>query len=200
MTALKIKLEITHPLKSWPKSWSKSCKIFTILYGENLGCTLHRLVHVMTWTSSHVQILLSIITAFTTSLSNIILAVCLYPDSLIKVWHCPLRELLVSVDWTLYQDLTAQMRIFAVRICLKHLFCPHAAYLYETQRQKTYLQKCALSDDSDQTAHSRSLIRIFTERFLNRQGCKVSSCRQRRRLSGCSYAQADLSLRWAHMP
>ena len=35
---------------------------------------------------------------------------------------------------------------------------------------------CALSEDSDQPAHSRSLIRIITRRFLSSQGCTVSSC------------------------
>ena len=42
---------------------------------------------------------------------------------------------------------------------------------YEPLRQKTYLRACAPSEDSDQTAHSRSLIRIFTGRILNSQGC-----------------------------
>ena len=58
---------------------------------------------------------------------------------------------------------------------------------------------CAPSEDSDQPAHSRSLIRIFTVRILHSQGCKVSSCGQRRLKSDCADAQADLSLRWAHM-
>ena len=47
----------------------------------------------------------------------------------------------------------------------------------ESQHGKTYLRTCAPSEDSDQPAHSRSLIRIFTERILDSQGCKVSSCR-----------------------
>ena len=47
--------------------------------------------------------------------------------------------------------------------------------------------------------HSRSLIRIFPGRILDSQGCKVSSRGQRRLWSGCVDAQADLSLRWAHM-
>ena len=61
-----------------------------------------------------------------------------------------------------------------------------------------YLWTCAPSEDSDQTAHSRSLIRIFTGRILDRQGCKVSSCGQRRLWSDCKDAQAELSLRWTH--
>ena len=35
------------------------------------------------------------------------------------------------------------------------------------QRQKTYLRTCAPSEDSDQPAHSRSLIRIFPWRILD---------------------------------
>ena len=42
------------------------------------------------------------------------------------------------------------------------------------QSQKTYLLTGAHSEDSDQPAPSRSLIRIFTGRFVNSQECKVS--------------------------
>ena len=38
--------------------------------------------------------------------------------------------------------------------------------LNEPQRQKTYLRTYACSEDSDQPAHSRSLIRIFIARIL----------------------------------
>ena len=54
-------------------------------------------------------------------------------------------------------------------------------------------------EDSDQPAHSRSLIRIFTRRILDSQGCQASSCGQRRFWSDCENAQADLSHRLAHM-
>ena len=54
------------------------------------------------------------------------------------------------------------------------------------QCQKTYLLTCAPSKDSDQPAHSRSLIRIFTRHILDRQGCKVSSHRQRGLWSICT--------------
>ena len=70
----------------------------------------------------------------------------------------------------------------------------------EPKRQNTYLETCAPSEDSDQPAHSRSLIRIFTERILDRHRCSVSSCGQRRLRSDCADAQADLSLRWTHLP
>ena len=41
---------------------------------------------------------------------------------------------------------------------------------------------------SHQPAHSQKLIRIITGHILDSQGCKVSSCRQRRliRLCGCA--------------
>ena len=62
-----------------------------------------------------------------------------------------------------------------------------------------YVWTCAPREDSDQPAHSRSLIRIFTGCILDSQGCKDSSCGQRRLWSDCADAQADLSLRWALM-
>ena len=55
----------------------------------------------------------------------------------------------------------------------------------------------AASEDSDQPAHSRSLIRIFIGRIFDSQGCSSSSCGQRRLWSDCTDAQADLSLRLA---
>ena len=41
----------------------------------------------------------------------------------------------------------------------------------EPQRRETYLRTCAPSEDSDQPAHSRRLIRIFTGRKLDSQEC-----------------------------
>ena len=35
--------------------------------------------------------------------------------------------------------------------------------LFELQHQKVYLQTCGPSEDSDQPAHLRSLIKIFTD-------------------------------------
>ena len=42
-------------------------------------------------------------------------------------------------------------------------------YTFEPQRQKTHLRVCAPSEDSDQTAHSRSLIRIFNGPILAKE-------------------------------
>ena len=58
----------------------------------------------------------------------------------------------------------------------------------EPQRPKIYLLIYARSEDSDQTAHSRSLIRIFTGRILDSKECNVSSDRQRRLWSDCADA------------
>ena len=52
--------------------------------------------------------------------------------------------------------------------------------MYEPLRQKTYLRTCAPSEDLDQLAHSRCLIRIFTWRILKSQECNASVCGQRR--------------------
>ena len=43
-------------------------------------------------------------------------------------------------------------------------------------RQKTYFHIWKPSEESDQPGHSHSLIRIFTGRILDSQGCKSSSC------------------------
>ena len=46
--------------------------------------------------------------------------------------------------------------------------------------------------------HSRSLFRIFSGRILDSQGCKVSSCAQRRLWSDYAHGHANMSLRWTH--
>ena len=58
--------------------------------------------------------------------------------------------------------------------------------LNESADIKTYKMACAPSKDSDQTGHSPSLIRVFAVRM--------------KKAWVLSYAQADLSLRFAHMP
>ena len=47
-----------------------------------------------------------------------------------------------------------------------------------TPTQKTYPRTFAPSEDSDQPAHSRSLIRILTRCILDSQGWELSSCGQ----------------------
>ena len=72
------------------------------------------------------------------------------------------------------------------------------------------------NEDSDQTARMRRLIWVFVGRtfqislristdqnlhcaHFDSQDCKFSSCGQWRLWSDCADAQADLSLRWAHL-
>ena len=55
---------------------------------------------------------------------------------------------------------------------------------------------CVPSDDSDQPAHSRSLIRIFIGRILDNHGCRFSNVDN----EDCAYVQTDLNFCWAHMP
>ena len=61
------------------------------------------------------------------------------------------------------------------------------------------VRKCAPSEDSDQIAHSRSLIRIFAGRILDSQWCQVSSCIQGRLWSDCAEGHADLNAQRAHI-
>ena len=56
---------------------------------------------------------------------------------------------------------------------------------------QTYKLAYAPIEDSDQPAHSRSLVRVFDGRSVGSQGSNVSS--------GCADAQTDLNLRCAHI-
>ena len=71
--------------------------------------------------------------------------------------------------------------------------------IYKPQLQKMYLRTNTPSEYSDQPVHLQSLISILTQHILDSQGCKVSSCGRRRLWADCANAQADLSLRWAHV-
>ena len=59
---------------------------------------------------------------------------------------------------------------------------------------------CAPSDDSDQTGHPPSLIRVFACAHWEAKDRSFFSYGQRRLRSDCADAQADLSLHWVHMP
>ena len=58
---------------------------------------------------------------------------------------------------------------------------------------------CAPTKDSAQPVHLRSLIRIFTGRILDNQGCKVSSCGKRSLIKVRVYADWFESLLAAHV-
>ena len=51
--------------------------------------------------------------------------------------------------------------------------------------RKMYIQTCEPSKDSDQPVHLHSLIKILTGCIMDRQGCKVFSCREQRLRSDC---------------
>ena len=65
------------------------------------------------------------------------------------------------------------------------------------QKQQT---DCTPSEDSDQPGDLPSLIRVFTVRSMGSLGPQLSSYGQRKLWLDWADAQADLSLRWAHMP
>ena len=69
--------------------------------------------------------------------------------------------------------------------------------LYEPQSQLTVPSNTCDSEDSDQPAHSRSLIRIFPGRISISKGREVSSCGQCMLKLDCADAQVDFSLRFA---
>ena len=70
----------------------------------------------------------------------------------------------------------------------------------EPPHDKTNKMTCTPSKDSDQSGHLPSLIRVFAVRSVGSSAPKLSSCGQLRLWSDWADAQADLSLRWAHMP
>ena len=69
----------------------------------------------------------------------------------------------------------------------------------EPPRDKTNKLACARSEDSDQPGHPPSLIRDFAVRIKKAWVLIYPLSAQRRLWSDWANAQADLSLRWAHM-
>ena len=65
---------------------------------------------------------------------------------------------------------------------------------------KRYKFTCAPSEDSDQPAHPRSLIRIFNGSYIGSQESKVSSGAKVRLWADCSDVQTGLKLRCTHIP
>ena len=75
------------------------------------------------------------------------------------------------------------------------------AYFWnEPSHEKTNKVACVPIEGSDQPGHLPSLIRVFAVHSMGSYGPKLSSCGQRRLWSDWVNAQADLSLRWTHMP
>ena len=69
----------------------------------------------------------------------------------------------------------------------------------ESQHDKTNKIICAQSEDSDQPGRPTSLIRVFAVRIKKRWVISYPLSARRRLWSDLVDAQADLSLRWAHM-
>ena len=70
---------------------------------------------------------------------------------------------------------------------------------YKPGRSISYTITTDPAKNSGQPAHARSLIKVFVGPSAGSQGSNSSSSGQRRLRSACATAQADLSLRWAHM-
>ena len=80
------------------------------------------------------------------------------------------------------------------------LFMWFAWFINEPHRDKTNKMACAPSKDSDQPGHPPSLSRVFVVRMKKAWVLSYPLSAQRRLCSDWADAQADLSLRWAHMP
>ena len=111
----------------------------------------------------------------------------------------------VSLIWTNYGLV---MQCLHRSVILEDLFVEHGYMncplfktflLNEPQHDKTNKMTCVPTEDSDQSRHQPSLIRVFAVRSVGSWGPKVSSCRQQRLWSDWVDAQADLSLCWARM-
>ena len=72
--------------------------------------------------------------------------------------------------------------------------------ILEPPHDKTNKMACAPSEDSNQTGHSHSLIRVFAVHMKKAWALSYPLSAQRRLWSDWADAQIDLSLRWAHMP
>ena len=72
--------------------------------------------------------------------------------------------------------------------------------LYQPPRDKTNKMACAPSEDSDQPGHPPSLIRVFALRMKKAWVLSYPLSAQRRLWLDWADAQADMSLRWAHIP
>ena len=70
----------------------------------------------------------------------------------------------------------------------------------EPAHDKTYNKTCATSEDSDQPAHPRSLIRVFADRICLLQPVGYPKRDKGEPLPYWVDVQADLSLCWLHRP
>ena len=77
----------------------------------------------------------------------------------------------------------------------------YMVWLNKPQLEKTYmyLLTCAPNEDSDQTAHPRSLIRVFVVRLRKLCILDYPKCTEWRFWSDCANAQAGPKLHWEHI-
>ena len=80
-------------------------------------------------------------------------------------------------------------------------YCYYTVFIktFDPPHDKTNTMACAPSEDSDQPGHLPRLIRVFTVRMKKAWVISYPLNAQRRLWSNWADAQADLSLRWAHM-
>ena len=106
-----------------------------------------------------------------------------------------------SVDWTLIDvvstlctrlDPAKTLRLDVWGAAFYHNDLSHSL-------RKKYLLTCEPNVDSDQTAHTRSLIRVFVVRMKKLCILNYPKCAKWKLWSDWANAQVDLNLRWAHM-
>ena len=99
--------------------------------------------------------------------------------------------------WKLEVSVSCLFSMTRVKLELFFRQSTHLHYMSRNVRQRTLWkvrpEKILIS------SYIRHVIRIFARCILDNQGCKVSSCGQRRLWSDCAHAQSDLSLRLADM-
>ena len=80
--------------------------------------------------------------------------------------------------------------------------CYHLFFViaYEPALDKTYKMAYVPNEDSDQPGHLSSLISVFAVHMEKVWVLSYPLSAQQRLRSDWAYAQADLSLCWAHMP
>ena len=94
-------------------------------------------------------------------------------------------------------SLLSKYKSFLVLLFYPHLHWKQSKFsvkIFKPQCPKMHLRTWDPSKDTDQPAHSCSLIRLFTVHILDSQGCKVSACWERW-LDGCT----DWFEYWAHL-
>ena len=69
---------------------------------------------------------------------------------------------------------------------------------FKSAHNKAYNMTCATSEDSDQPAHSRSLIRVFADRMCHLQPPVYPKTDKREPLSCWVNVQADPNFCWSH--